>query len=455
MAGLAASARAQDAPQGLQPARTISLEEALALAAANAVSIRARTAQLASASAAERSARAAYLPKVTTGLSGAYLANPPSGITVKKGSLATVPFSIPSQDLTIVEDAKNSYFKGNITLSQPIVAWGKIRASVDLARLEVEASLAARDGALRDTMRDTSRAYFAARLALDSAAVLRELRALAAQVAADRAASAAEGLATRADVLSAEADLAQVDARVVEAVEGAAAALLGLKALTGLPDSAAIELSTSYRDSLPALDEVALLAEAVDSSTDRLVAATRLAEAGRKVDLERGSALFLPDLAFFASLDASGQTPPLSAEGWMDSTWSWDLTLGISVSANLYDGGRSAAKLAAATSDKDAAAAALKGAADSVRIAARQALQAAREAAAGLDRARAKAAWTAEVLKNARLSAEGGLLSRTDLNRAAIQDAAARLDLISARYALEEARADLERLAPVAMGVTK
>ncbi|HTX71365.1 MAG TPA: TolC family protein, partial [Rectinemataceae bacterium] len=181
------------------------------------------------------------------------------------------------------------------------------------------------------------------------------------------------------------------------------------------------------------------------SSTDYRSAALRLREAGRKIDLETGSAALRPDLAFFASLDASGQTPPFSRSDWTE-TWAWDLSLGISIQADLFDAGASAARIEEARSQRLAAAAALHGEETAARLDARKALQAALEAEATLRSVEARAAWTAELLRNAQSSAENQLSSRQDLNAAAIQDATARLELLSARYTFEEALADIDRL---------
>lgn len=445
--GAAASgAPTGDSVPGAAPL-ALSIAEAQALARKNADEVRARAASLDAALGAVKAAKAAFYPKISASASGAYLTNPPAGMTLSKGAFGsmTIPgvgtIDIPSEDVVVVPTASDTYVKGNITFTQPIVAWGKIRAAVDIAAFEAQASLALRDGARRDAEREANRAYFSAKLALESGTILGELRRLAASIVEDRQASLDQGLGTRERLLAAQADLAGIEDRIVEAQEGASSALASLEALTGLPDGAAIRTVSDFRSQLPPLDEAGLKAAAVSASAEWQSADAHLREAERAVDLQRGSSVLLPDLAFFASLDAAG---PHS--GWTNS-WTWDLSLGLSVSAELFDAGASAARLDQARSQRDAAAAALRGAETSARLAARRAVQAAREAAAALQKAEARAAWTAELLRNARSSAESQLTSRQDLNGAAIQDAAARLDLLSARYTLEESLADLDRLA--------
>jgi len=436
---------AQDstAPQSDTPAALrLLIAHAESLAEENADGVAARSAALAAALAAARAARAAFYPGVSASASGAYLLNPPAGLTLAKGSFAALPFPIPSQDLAVVQKASDLYYQGTITFKQPIVAWGKIRAAVGLADLEAQAALAERDGARLDAGREANRAYYSVKLAAESEAILGELRALAASIVADRQASLDEGLGTREELLSAKADLADLDARIVDAEEGAASAQENLAALTGLPAGTRIEAVSAYRSKLPALDEGRIEDASRFSSTDWKAAGIRLKEASKRIDLAKGSSPFLPDLAFFASLDATG---PQST--WT-GTWTWDLSLGLSASVDLFDGGAAAAKIDQARAERAVAEAALRGARTEARLAARRAIQAAREAEAALERAEAREAWAAEALKNARASARNELLSRQNLNAAAIREAGARLDLASARYTLEEALADLERIAP-------
>jgi outer membrane protein TolC len=219
---------------------------------------------------------------------------------------------------------------------------------------------------------------------------------------------------------------------------------LGL--LTGL-DSSTIELVSPFRTVLPPIVEAGLKDEAARVSTDVDIARARLAQARRKLDLERGSSLFLPDVSFFASLEALGQDVPFSSPTWWSDTWSWDLSLGISANVDLFDGGASAARKREAAADLEAARVGEVASEKAANLQARRALDAARVAEASLGEKRARAEWAAESLRNARAKAADQAASRAELDAAAIGEATARLDLLYARYTLEESIADLERLA--------
>jgi outer membrane protein len=423
----------------------LDIGRAMELARSGSDEVRAKEAAAEAALRAVDVARANFLPKLSASISGSWLANPPAGVTVAAGSLATVPLSLPATDLVIVADAKASYFKGNLTFTQPLYAWGKIRAAVDLAALEARVASIGSRGAAQDAARSANRAYYSAVLSRDGAGILEELRGLAASILEDMKSALAEGFATREQVLSSAADLAALETRLVQAREGEASAVEALGLLTGL-DGSALTLVSPFREELPPLDEAILRDEALAASAELDTARARLAQAGKKLELERGSSLFLPDLALFASLDLAGQDIPFARRSWMD-TWNWDLSLGLSAKADLFDGGASGARRREAAASLEAAGIAAGAAEKAARLQARRAVDAARGAQAALREKEAKAAWAAEALRNARAKAAGQVASRPELNASAIGEASARLDLLAARYALEEALADLERIA--------
>ncbi|HUX39031.1 MAG TPA: TolC family protein, partial [Rectinemataceae bacterium] len=457
--------RAEAIGDGL-PTSSLSLDEAVRRAGSGSVSVRAAEAMAEAAQKRVWAAASAWLPQISASASGAWLANPPKGMTVKAGELGTLPLwvpastptgpsytgplayypvTLPAADWSIVPDAKDSYFKGSITLSQPIFAWGKIDAGLELAKLEAEIAALGLSGACLDAERAVKRSYDAALLARDSAVILDELRDLSQASEGDAEGAFAAGTTTKAAVLQAKAQVADLDSRIADAQEGERSALTGLAILAGLGEGR-IALSSALRDSLPPFDESRLLAAAMASSTDRGKARAQFSEAARKLDLERGSSILLPNLAAFASLDASGQTIPFSSSGWMDSTWTWDLSLGLQAQVNLFDGGASMAKTAAARAELSAARIGVEASEDSLRMAIRDAVATTRRSAASLASKAARAAWAAEALHSAKASLDAGMMGRPDYNAAAMQEAGARLDLLGARYSLSEAVADLERL---------
>jgi outer membrane protein len=476
LSAVALSARAEGEAK---PALPLEIGRALELARQGSDEVLAKRAAAEAALRAVDVARANFFPKLSASVSGMYLVNPPAGVSVKAGSLGNLPLyiappsstpqndpahwisvngqnlytgplvsypiSMPAEEMVVMKDAKNSYFKGNLTFTQPIFVWGKIKAAVELASLESQVAAIGSRGAVLDAQRSANRAYYSALLSHEGASILEELRALASSILKDLQSSLDEGFATKEQLLSGAAELAGLEAKLVQAQEGERSSLEGLALLTGL-DPESMALVSPFRDRLPPIDEARLKEAALGVSTDLGIARARLAQARKKLDLERGSSLFLPDLSFFASLDASGQDIPFSADSWKD-TWSWDLSLGLAAKADFFDGGASAARKREASSNIEAARAGEAANEKAARLQVRRAIDSARGAEASLREKEARAAWAAEALRNARARAADQSISRPELNASAIAEASARLELLYARYALEEAIADLERAA--------
>lgn len=428
----------------------------------------AKEASAAAALRAVDAARASFFPKLSGSVSAAYLPQPPAGVTVTAGSLGTLPLwvpattnpgsyydgsngfvyhpvELPSKDWT-VGGYTNTYFKGNLTFTQPLFVWGKIKAALDLASLEAKVADIGSRGAALDAVRSANRSYYSAVLSREGAAILTELRGLAASILEDRKSALREGFATQEDVLSSTADLAALDTKLVQAREGEASALEALGLLTGLDPNAIVPVSP-FRDVLPQFSEPSLKDEALASSTDVGIARARLSEARRKLDLERGSAMLLPNLSLFANLDVAGQDVPFSSSSWWKSNWSWDLSVGVAANVDFFDGGAAAARSGEASANLETARIGEGGAEKAASLEARRAIEAARGSEATVREKEARAAWAAEALRNERAKAAGETSSRAQVNAQAIAEASARLELLSARYQLEESIADLERIA--------
>jgi outer membrane protein TolC len=391
-------------------------------------------------------------PRVSLQASASYLANPPQGYTVSKGELGTItlpfpPFSlaIPQTDFTIGAQ-QHDYFSLSVSLSQPVFTWGKIRNAVDLASLQAEAAGTDLAAQRRDVRRDTHGAYFGAVLARESVQTLARLRDVAAGIAADTQAAFDQGTVNREAVLRAAADRASLEAKLAEADQSLATALESLSVLTGA-EAAADALTTGFRAALPEIDETALLARARSTSTEIAAARARTEMARKKLDIEKGGSLLLPDVSLGVNLDVSGQEDlPFAAWDASGKGWNWDVVITLGVKTSVVDGGASAARIAQAEQDAAMAGVAVAQADTIMRLSVRRAVEALLKADAGVKDRQARAEYAAERLKNARASFDNGVASRDELRGADIQEGSARLDLLLALYTRERAIAEIECL---------
>ena len=437
--------------------RALSIDEALALARTNSEAVRMKSLEVQKSSDRLVAARAHAFPSLILDASGSYLANPPAGITLKTGELGriTTPLGtliIPPSDVVVMEGAEHTYFKANATLSQPLLTWGKIPNAIALAEREVAASGAELARQQRDIEKQVHAAYFGAQLAETSLPLLREMEEIGEAILRDRSSAFEAGASTRQDVLEAEAGLSSLSARLIGAEEARATALESLSLLT----DAALDgttLSTSFRASLPGLDEQALKAAAVKSSPELQGARERAAQARTKLSLEKGGAMLLPDLSLAITLGVTGQKVPFASADWSDS-WDWDLVVSLGTRANLFDAGASWAKIREAGRDVEGAALGIAQLEKAIGARVRTAVQQARQKRAAVEEARAKAALAEEQAKNARVSFENELATREEMNRAALGLLSARLAEAAAQHDLEAALEDIEYLTGERLGGT-
>jgi len=436
----------------------LTLDQALALARKNSEAVRLSQLTFEKSQAALGEARSKAFPHVDLQASGSYLFNPPPGYTVAAGALgsltlpnpspppALIPVAIPPSPFN-VGAALHNYLSLTATVNQPIFTWGKIKNAIDLASLQVDTAGTDVSARQRDIDWQVRRSYFSALLAHRSEEALKRMRDRAAQVVSDRQKAFDQGTINRESLLEVTSTLASMDAKLVEAAQSESTALAGLAALTGQDTDGAV-LATDFRASLPALDEQALLARALQKSTDMIEASTRIEQARRKLSIEQGGAILHPDVNLGISLDVSGQEdfPYSGAWTFSNNTWNVDVLVTLGVKMSAFDGLESMNRISQAEKDVDMAGVAFSQQAKLVRIQLREAIEAASKADAEARAAQARSDYLAERLRNAGVALSNGQASREDEHNAAIQADSAQLDLLLAQYSRETALADIEKI---------
>jgi outer membrane protein TolC len=441
----------------------LTLEEAYSLARTSSEAVRVKVLAVQKSRLAMEEAGSRSLPHIDLQASASYLANPPQGYTVAAGTLGTfspsipagavgnpapIPlgsFAIPPQDFTIGAQQHN-YFTASAILSQPIFTWGKIRNSIDIAGLQENAAGTELAAQQRDIDRDVHRAYFGALLARDSETVLKRIRDTAAEIAADRQKSFDQGTINKETVLEARASLASINARLVEAGESKATALMSMGILTGREPKPE-DLATSFTERLPVLDEQSLRDTARASSPALAASRARMSQARKKLEIEQGGSLLHPDLSLDVRLDVAGQEDlPFTAWNWSNRTWTWDLVVSLGMKMSVFDGFASDRRVQQAEKDLEMAGMGLGLEEKRVLLDVRKAMDAAMRADGDVKEKQAQLDYAEERLRNARVSLENGMASRDEMHGADILAGSAALDLLFARYTREEALADIARI---------
>jgi outer membrane protein TolC len=174
---------------------------------------------------------------------------------------------------------------------------------------------------------------------------------------------------------------------------------------------------------------------------------TRVSLAQKKLAIEKGGSMLLPDASLGVSLAVTGQEDiPYADWSWNNTTWTWDLVISLGVKMSAFDGLSSHAAIGQAEKDAEMAATGLTQTEKLVRLNVRKAIDAAIKADADVKENQAKAEYAEERLKNARVSFDNGSASHADLYGADIMEGSVQLDLLLALYTRDEALADIAQI---------
>jgi outer membrane protein TolC len=316
--------------------------------------------ELRAARADHRGAVARRFPTVSARADAAWLANPTDPVTLEAGELGTIPFSenpmlgmddilLPDEETRLFEGSGDTRYELGLSLVQPIFAWGTIEGAVAAAEA-AERLAATRLAGTRHAV--TIEAAAAAETVAILGAVQESL-ALQAE-AAERLVSISRenwsnGFITEREYLDARLARQEVLLALAEVAEQRGNALEGLRILTGRTggegapgrSAAPLQADPPRAGGLPMTEEE-LIRRATRGSWELLAL-----EEGREFRRARegiaaGSRTLRPDVGFRLDLSWAGALEDAGESQWEDRG-EWQVTVGVGISATLFDGGRAGA----------------------------------------------------------------------------------------------------------------
>lgn len=323
---------------------TLTMDEALRMAAETAPRVAEAKAQEAAAQSSVTALKALAFPSVT--LQSEYLRL--NDVT---------EFSIPDGQggsRVLYPNIPNLY-RTRAEFFAPIYSFGRVSTNVAAANSNVIAAGADRRVAESDTRLDVMRAYWTLATARASEKVLVESLARTDAWVDDVKARVDGGLLSPSDLQSAQAQRARQYVRLLQARNEASLAELDLARLIGAAAGSKITLTSPVEQALPKVAEVAAL------STDDMIARA-LRQRGERAGLvARGEGLRQSAKAAIANLK-----PYATAQGWIEGAkpnsrivppvneWRDSWTLDIKFIWPLFDSGRSRAQAASFTAQANA-----------------------------------------------------------------------------------------------------
>jgi outer membrane protein len=329
---LASTLAATASAQTPIPAR-VTLDEALARAAANSHRLSELRAREAAASTVVDQRRAADLP-IVSGHAGYQRTNHVDEFGfLQNGQLRILYPDVPDN------------WRGRLDLQWPIYTGGRTAALETAARAELTASGKELESARADLRLETTRAFWALVTAEEAVRVVEEsVKRIEAQLADVRAKFDA-GFLPPNDVLTVDARVSSQRTLLIQAANQRDAARAELARLMGEPVDASFGVDAALGDG-----GVAGPAAAASPRADREALALRADAAVARIDAARAEAK--PTIAVGAGYDYAKPNPRIFPR---KNEWepSWDV--GVSVTWTVWNGGRTAAQVAEARHQADAA----------------------------------------------------------------------------------------------------
>lgn len=422
----ASGATAQDAASG---ARTLSLAEAVELARAHSARLAQLRALTGVAEAAHDGARAARRPQLD--LSAGY---------TRQSDVPELTLSVPGLGTRTLFPNINDTWRTRAALSLPLWTGGRLERRLDAAARQRQAAGLDVEAGAHDLAFETTAAYWALVTARASERVLGEALASFEKHVADAKAREAVGLAARNEVLAVEVERDRAELQRLRARTSADVAEADLLRLVGLPPETRLapDEPVEAPPSAP-VDEATVRAVAarpeIEALSARVDAADALARAQQGAGRPQVQATAAYDLA-----RPNARVLPLADE-W-NGTWS----VGLSVSWNAFDGGRTSAAVAQARAQAEALRQQLRDAERRVRLEVTERALELRHAEAALHvaaRARDSAAENARVAADRYREGVGSssdlLDAETGLLRAGLEHTAAAAGVRTAQAALRRA----------------
>ena len=283
------------------------------------------------AQAAIRSAELAKMP--TFNASGSY---------VRTNHVREFAFPQPDGTRLVIYPDIPDNFSGRVGFQWPIFTSGRNDALERAAAAEATAVTAEIDTTRADLRFEVVRAYWAAATAREAVRVLEESAARAEAQLSDARQRFKVGLIPPNEVSSLEAQRSRERAQLIEAQNIREAALIELRRLAGIPDGTVVELADTLEGAaIPPSAADALVSQALESRPERKTFMARLSALEAREDAVLAN--IKPTVAAVGGVDYAKPNPKIFPRiGEWQRTWD----LGVSVSWNVFDFGRTKSQAA-------------------------------------------------------------------------------------------------------------
>ncbi|HEX9050143.1 MAG TPA: TolC family protein, partial [Anaeromyxobacter sp.] len=413
-------------PPAAQPARVLTLEEALRTAREHQPQLRQARAGAAAASARADEARAPMLPQLSaTGTYERTTAN-----VAPRPGFTTFGIRRPNSSST------TDYWSTGVTLNQVLFDFGQSFERWRAARAAATSQDENETAVAHQAELGVRLAYFTARAARDLVGVARDQVANMQAHLDQTDAFVRAGTHPAIDLALARTNRANAEVQLVNAENGALTAKAQLDQAMGVDALADYEVGD---DGLAAVDGEdqplePLLAEALQHRPDVASLAAQVRASELTVRAVRGG--YGPSVGLFTGFTTAGETPASSVPNW---------NAGVSLTWNIFQGGLTRAQVREADANAEAARAQLDVLRNQVRVDVEQARLAVRAAKGALAAATTALESAREQLRLAERRYETGVGNAVELGDSQVALATAAAQRVQSDFNLSASRAQLLR----------
>ena len=328
----------------------ISMEEAEEMMMRNNPDIRSAEEAVVQAGLDLKDSKASFSPTISISGSMTYMSEPLVGPVIMESSDILSQMGLGSYSdmasgyVTLYDGMENTMYMGTLSLTQPLITWGKLGKAVDLYKNILTAQSLRKDDTVAQNKAELRIRVWSMKYLEEMEGLVDEAMALSKELVDMAKSSYENGMILRQDWLEAEISSLEVEVKKAELDDNYSSLMEGLRSLIGdysvsysdfiLPEDESFLYK--YRESN--LDDLILAATGEDSNNLKAIKNLIGAYTNQKTIADR-SLYGIPDFALQAQLTYSSSRLPFIETGWKQNDNN-SLNLSIGFKTTLWDGGK-------------------------------------------------------------------------------------------------------------------
>ena len=328
----------------------ISIEEAEEMMMRNNPDIRSAEEAVVQAGLDLKDSKASFSPTISISGSMTYMSEPLVGPVIMESSDILSQMGLGSYSdmasgyVTLYDGMENTMYMGTLSLTQPLITWGKLGKAVDLYKNILTAQSLRKDDTVAQNKAELRIRVWSMKYLEEMEGLVDEAMALSKELVDIAKSSYENGMILRQDWLEAEISSLEVEVKKAELDDNYSSLMEGLRSLIG-------DYSVSYSDFIlpvdesflykykdSVLDDLILKATGEDSNNLKAIKNLIGAYTNQKTIADR-SLYGIPDFALQAQLTYSSSRLPFIETGWKQNDNN-SLNLSIGFKTTLWDGGK-------------------------------------------------------------------------------------------------------------------